>query len=96
MTAVDEDLEGEIVYGLEGLFPVQSFFTVDSSTGVVTLRNSLLSDTTQNTRYTVRILILFIHYFVHISLSVRNIYLSLTFSKIVYLPLHCIVSMETR
>jgi hypothetical protein len=54
VTAVDDDLEGQIVYGLEGQFPVQSFFTVDSSTGVVTLRNSLLSDTTQNTIYTVR------------------------------------------
>lgn len=53
VTAVDADLEGQIVYSLDGLFPVQSFITVDSSTGVVTLQNSLLSDTTQNTVYTV-------------------------------------------
>lgn len=53
MTAVDDDLEGTIVYTLEGEFPVQSFIDLDQFSGVVTLRNSLLSDSTQNTIYTV-------------------------------------------
>lgn len=55
MSAVDDDLEGTIVYTLEGEFPVQSFIDLDQFSGVVTLRNSLLSDSTQNTIYTVRI-----------------------------------------
>lgn len=54
MTATDDDLEGYIVYNLIGQFPVQSFFTVNSTSGVVNLRNSLLADTTQNTIYTAR------------------------------------------
>ena len=54
MRATDDDLEGTIVYTLEGDFPVQSFVDLDANTGVVTLRNSLLSDSTQNTIYTVR------------------------------------------
>ena len=51
--AVDEDLEGTIVYQLVGDFPVQSFIDVDSSTGEVNLRYSLLADSTQNSVYTV-------------------------------------------
>ncbi|WAQ95445.1 FAT4-like protein [Mya arenaria] len=43
-----------IVYALVGQFPVQSFFDLDTATGQVTLRNSLLSDNTQNTIYTAR------------------------------------------
>ena len=54
VTATDDDLEGFIVYNLIGEFPVQSFFTVNTTTGVVNLRNSLLADTTQNTIYTAR------------------------------------------
>ena len=57
VSATDDDLEGTIVYGLTGLFPVQSFIDVNPSTGVVTLRNSLLSDSVQTTVYTVSTLL---------------------------------------
>ncbi|KAJ8318063.1 hypothetical protein KUTeg_003154 [Tegillarca granosa] len=51
-TATDADLKGRIVYELTGLFPTQSFFTVDSNSGAVILRNSLLSDSVSTQEYT--------------------------------------------
>lgn len=62
VTAVDNDLEGVIVYTLDGVFPVQSFFDVDSTTGIVRLRHSLVSDSSQNTVYTVSLAFWFIAY----------------------------------
>ena len=53
VSAVDDDLEGDIVYDLIGVFPIQSFIDVDPSTGVVTLQKSLLSDSVQNSEYIV-------------------------------------------
>ena len=46
MDATDADLEGTIVYQLVGDFPVQSFIDVDSNTGEVNLRYSLLANST--------------------------------------------------
>ncbi|WAQ96419.1 CELR3-like protein [Mya arenaria] len=56
VTAVDDDLEGRIVYALVGEFPVQSYFNLNTSTGAVRLQYSLLSDSQQNTVYTLYML----------------------------------------
>ena len=71
VTATDADLEGYIVYTLVGEFPVQSFFTVNATTGVVNLRNSLLADTTQNTIYTVCIPC---HYLYHLLILLVGVF----------------------
>jgi protocadherin Fat 4 len=52
-TATDQDLKGSIVYQMIGMFPAQSFFDVNPSTGRVFLRNGLLSDSLQTSSYVV-------------------------------------------
>ena len=54
VTAVDSDLEGAIVYEVVGEAPAPSYFSVNSTTGQVTVRTGLMIDTTQNYRLLVR------------------------------------------
>ena len=48
VTANDNDLIGEIVYNVIGDIPATSYFTVNSSTGVVSARADLMLDNTIN------------------------------------------------
>ncbi|GFN78435.1 protocadherin fat 4, partial [Plakobranchus ocellatus] len=54
VTAIDPDLAGDIVYEVVGDAPAPSYFNVDSSTGVISPREGLTIDTTQNYRLVVR------------------------------------------
>ncbi len=46
--------QGEVVYELVGDYPSQSFFWVDSASGVLYVRNSLQADSLESTEYPVR------------------------------------------
>lgn len=46
-------LQGEIVYEMIGVYPAGSFFSVNSSTGLVSLRNDLRMDSLRNEEYVV-------------------------------------------
>ncbi|XP_055954920.1 protocadherin Fat 4-like [Patella vulgata] len=54
VTAVDNDLRGSIVYETVGDGSAPYFFNVDSSTGAITIKNSLLTDPT-TFQYTLQI-----------------------------------------
>ncbi|XP_050391949.2 protocadherin Fat 4 [Patella vulgata] len=51
----DADLQGELRYALTGVFPASSYFRVNEVNGVITLVNSLLSDSGDSLSYTVRL-----------------------------------------
>ncbi|CAG5130538.1 unnamed protein product, partial [Candidula unifasciata] len=54
--AVDDDLEGQIVYQLTGVYPSPSFFSVNSSTGQISLISSLVTDPLNMSTYTLTII----------------------------------------
>ena len=44
VSAMDQDLEGEIVYGTSGIVPAPTFFALDETTGQIYVQTDLLSD----------------------------------------------------
>ncbi|KAH9514461.1 hypothetical protein Btru_025318 [Bulinus truncatus] len=53
--ATDGDLKGYIQYELVGLYPAQSYFSVNSTTGDISLIRSLMLDPLSQSSYTLRI-----------------------------------------
>ncbi|XP_035826838.1 protocadherin Fat 4-like [Aplysia californica] len=51
----DQDLRGQVMYESIGLYPAQSFFTVNMTTGLVTIAQSLREDGFARTEYTLRV-----------------------------------------
>ena len=56
--AVDNDLQGEIMYKLVGNYPAPTFFKIDSHTGAVQVIRSVELDSLQTKTYYVSVLIL--------------------------------------
>ena len=56
VSAVDSDLVGQIRYELIGDYPTQSFFTLDSVTGLISTTANLRSDASYNTFYVARVI----------------------------------------
>ena len=50
---VDNDLSGNIMYALTGVYPSEYFFTIDNKTGSIYVARSLRDDAMQLTKYTV-------------------------------------------
>ncbi|KAK3089813.1 hypothetical protein FSP39_006721 [Pinctada imbricata] len=55
VTAIDNDLVGQIRYEMIGDYPTQSFFTINTVTGNITTTANLKSDSLRSTQYIARV-----------------------------------------
>ncbi|XP_071105610.1 protocadherin Fat 4-like isoform X2 [Haliotis cracherodii] len=53
--AIDADIEGEIRYGIDGLYPAESFFSIEPQSGVISLQHDIKNEPLQLSRYTLRV-----------------------------------------